>query len=98
MRRRVDQSGALRKVCRKTLSASVQSSKCKVQSAKFAGATAAGMERNAIVTDDMKAVWDISPPVSPETPPFPGDTAYAQRWAAQIGPGCPVNVCAITMS
>src|SRR5687768_1362413 len=46
----------------------------------------------------MKAIWDISPPVSPETPPFPGDTVYAQRWAAQIGPGCPVNVSAITMS
>jgi arylformamidase len=43
-------------------------------------------------------VWDISPPISAETPPFPGDTAYAQRWAAEIGPGCPVNVSAITMS
>jgi len=56
------------------------------------------MERNVIVSAGMKAVWDISPAVSPETPPFPGDTAYAQRWAAQIGPGCPVNVSAITMS
>jgi arylformamidase len=46
----------------------------------------------------MKAVWDISPPVSPDTPSFPGDTAYAQRWTAEIGPGCPVNLSAITMS
>jgi arylformamidase len=46
----------------------------------------------------MKALWDISPPVSPDTPTFPGDTAYVQRWEMQIGPGCPVNVSAITMS
>jgi len=29
---------------------------------------------------------------------FPGDTPYRQEWAAQIGPGCPVNVSAITLS
>ncbi len=43
-------------------------------------------------------LWDISPAISAATPCFPGDTAYAQRWNAQIGPGCPVNVSAITMS
>ncbi len=43
-------------------------------------------------------IWDISPPISPETPPFPGDTAYSQRWNAEIAPGCPVNVSAITLS
>jgi len=46
----------------------------------------------------MRRIWDISPPISPETPVFPGDTAYAQRWTARIGPGCPVNVSAITLS
>jgi arylformamidase len=46
----------------------------------------------------MKAVWDISPPIAPETPAFPGDTVYVQRWTAEIGPECPVNVTAITMS
>ncbi len=46
----------------------------------------------------MRSIWDISPPISPESPAFPGDTAYAQRWTAEIGPGCPVNVSAITMS
>jgi arylformamidase len=46
----------------------------------------------------MRRVWDISPPVSAATPAFPGDTGYSQRWNAQIGPGCPVNVSAITMS
>ena len=42
--------------------------------------------------------WDISPPISDQTPAFPGDTVYQQRWTAQIGPGCPVNVSAITLS
>lgn len=46
----------------------------------------------------MKTLWDISPPVHAATPVFPGDTAYAQQWVAQIGPGCPVNVGAITLS
>ena len=46
----------------------------------------------------MRTLWDISSPVSPSSPAFPGDTQYAQRWTAQIGPGCPVNVSAITMS
>ncbi len=43
-------------------------------------------------------LWDISPPVSGRSPVFPGDTAYAQQWVARIGPGCPVNVSAITLS
>ena len=46
----------------------------------------------------MRKLWDISPPISQQTPAFPGDTLYQQRWTAEIGPGCPVNVCAITMS
>ncbi|MCU0762124.1 MAG: arylformamidase [Hydrogenophaga sp.] len=46
----------------------------------------------------MKKLWDISPAVHPGTPVFPGDTLYAQQWAATIGPGCPVNVSAITLS
>ncbi len=46
----------------------------------------------------MQRIWDISPPLSPETPAFPGDTTYQQRWTLQIGPGCPVNVSAVTLS
>jgi arylformamidase len=46
----------------------------------------------------MPRLWDISPPISPATPAFPGDTTYQQRWTAEIGPGCPVNVSAITLS
>ncbi len=42
--------------------------------------------------------WDISPPVHGVSPVFPGDTPYAQNWAAEIGPGCPVNVSAVTLS
>jgi arylformamidase len=43
-------------------------------------------------------LWDISPPVGPGAPVFPGDTAYAQQWVARIGPGCPVNVSTISLS
>jgi arylformamidase len=46
----------------------------------------------------QKKLWDISPPVSPGAPVFPGDTPYSQEWSAQIGPGCPVNVSRITLS
>jgi arylformamidase len=46
----------------------------------------------------MPRLWDISPPISPATPAFPGDTTYQQRWTVEIGPGSPVNVSAITMS
>ncbi len=43
-------------------------------------------------------LWDISPPIHEAAPVFPGDTHYRQRWAASIGPGCPVNVSEITLS
>ena len=46
----------------------------------------------------MSQLWDISPPVCAQSPVFPGDTAYSQRWNASIGPDCPVNVSEITMS
>lgn len=46
----------------------------------------------------MKRLWDISPPLFTGSPVFPGDTPYRQRWAATIGPGCPVNVSEITLS
>lgn len=46
----------------------------------------------------MSRIWDISPPVGPGSPVFPGDTPYAQEWSATLAPGCPVNVGRITMS
>ena len=46
----------------------------------------------------MPRLWDISPPVGPGSPVFPGDTPYQQQWAATLGPGCPVNVSTLTLS
>jgi arylformamidase len=46
----------------------------------------------------VNRLFDISPPLDTATPAFPGDTSYQQRWVMQIGPGCPVNVSAITLS
>lgn len=46
----------------------------------------------------MKPLWDISPPVGPGVPVFPGDTEYEQRWSWTIGPGCPVNVSTLRLS
>ncbi|WP_280189501.1 arylformamidase [Delftia sp. PS-11] len=45
-----------------------------------------------------RRLWDISPAVQAASPVFPGDTPYSQQWCATIGPGCPVNVSAITLS
>jgi arylformamidase len=45
-----------------------------------------------------RRLWDISPPVHALSPVFPGDARYEQRWAATLGPGCPVNVSTITLS
>lgn len=43
-------------------------------------------------------LWDISPAIDASAPVFPGDTVYSQRPHFTIGPGCPVNVHAITLS
>ena len=43
-------------------------------------------------------LWDLSPPVHVGSPVFTGDTPYQQSWSATLGPGCPVNVSAITLS
>ena len=45
-----------------------------------------------------RRLWDISPAIQAASPVFPGDTPYSQQWCATIGPGCPVNVSAITLS
>src|ERR1700712_3653720 len=46
----------------------------------------------------MTTLWDISPPVDGRSPGFPGDTESSQVWGATVGPNCPVNVSAITLS
>jgi arylformamidase len=43
-------------------------------------------------------ILDISPPVAPGAPVFPGDTPFTLEWPARIGPGCPVNVSTISFS
>ncbi|SFD35266.1 arylformamidase [Paracidovorax konjaci] len=45
-----------------------------------------------------RTLWDISAPVHAGSPVFPGDTPYSQQWCATIGPQCPVNVSALTLS
>jgi arylformamidase len=43
-------------------------------------------------------IWDISPPIDEQSAVFGGDTPYTQRLHFPLGPGCPVNVHAITLS
>jgi arylformamidase len=43
-------------------------------------------------------LWDISPPLDARAPLFPGDQPYEQRWTARIGPACPINLSALTLS
>jgi len=45
-----------------------------------------------------RRLWDISPPVSPGSPVFPGDTPFALQWTWTLGPDCPVNVSTLTLS
>lgn len=46
----------------------------------------------------MSRIYDITQPVRPGIPVWPGDTEYAEtrKWA--IGPQCPVNVSRLTLS
>lgn len=46
----------------------------------------------------MSRIWDISPPLRPDCPVFPGDTPYSQRWHAQFSEKCPVNVATLTFT
>jgi len=45
-----------------------------------------------------RKLWDISQPLRPALPFWPGDTAFAVRQRWTHGPGCPVNVAAIELS
>ena len=46
----------------------------------------------------MKRLWDISPPVAPGSPVFPGDAPFQLQWGWTLGPDCPVNVSTLTLS
>jgi arylformamidase len=52
----------------------------------------------SVATHTESRLWDISPPIGPQTPCFPGDTAYAQVWTARMASGSAVNLSAITLS
>lgn len=43
-------------------------------------------------------LWDITQPLRPGLPVWPGDTAYAEERVWQIDDDCPVNVSKITLS
>ena len=45
-----------------------------------------------------RRIWDISPPVSAQSPIFPGDAAFELRWTWSISDDCPVNVSTLTLS
>ena len=46
----------------------------------------------------MKRLWDISPPVQPGSPVFPGDAPFQQSWGWTLSADCPVNVSTLTLS
>ncbi|HEY0523573.1 MAG TPA: arylformamidase [Stellaceae bacterium] len=43
-------------------------------------------------------LWDISPPLRPGIPVWPGDTAYEETRTWALDGACPVNVSRITLS
>ena len=51
-----------------------------------------------VMMNDVRKIWDISPPVDEAAAVFLGDTAYSQRLHFALSPDCPVNVHSITLS
>ena len=45
-----------------------------------------------------RKIWDISQPLRPGLPVWPGDTAFTQAQTWQMEAGSPVNVSALTLS
>lgn len=45
-----------------------------------------------------RKIWDISQKVRVGIPVWPGDSPYQEERTWSIGPGCPVNVCQISLS
>lgn len=43
-------------------------------------------------------LWDLSPPVAPGLPVWPGDTPFTCTRTWSLGPGCPVNVSRLALS
>ncbi len=57
-----------------------------------------GPMASAAIYRATRRLWDISPPVAPGVPVFPGDTAFALRWSSSLSADCPVNVSTLTLS
>src|SRR5687767_5357175 len=49
-------------------------------------------------TYSPRPLWDISPVLSPATPVWPGDTAFAADKTWQMSEHCPVQVSKLTLS
>ena len=49
-------------------------------------------------THPGRRLWDISPPVAPGAPVFPGDAVFALHWNTTLSADCPVNVSTLTLS
>jgi arylformamidase len=45
-----------------------------------------------------RRLWDVSPPIRPGIPVWPGDTQYAEQRTWTLEGACPVNVSKFTMS
>ena len=52
----------------------------------------------AVEPSPPRQLWDISPPLHPGSPVFPGDAAFTLDWTWTLGPGCPVNVSTLRLS
>jgi arylformamidase len=46
----------------------------------------------------MKRIWDITRPLAPGLPAWPGDRPYSRHWTARLEDGAPCNVGEIAMS
>ncbi|MGO4325583.1 arylformamidase [Cupriavidus sp. 2TAF22] len=55
-------------------------------------------DQAALAPPTERQLWDISPPLSPATPVWPGDTPFQEERAWQMDAHCPVNVGRITLS
>lgn len=46
----------------------------------------------------MRRIWDITRPLAPGIPAWPGDRPFERAWTARLEDGAPANVGAIAMS
>lgn len=51
-----------------------------------------------MVGQGQAPLWDISAPVHPGSPVYPGDAPYEQQWCATLSASCPVNLSVVRLS